>query len=187
MSEPTRPAIATASQTIGPFFHCGPGHDCVPLITSASVPGSPLRLVISVTDGEGQPISDALVEVWHADATGKYPARQPGEPPGAFTGFGRQPTDEVGTCVFDTIVPGPTAPGHAAHVNVCLFMRGLLRHVYTRCYFSGDRDLGTDPVLERVPPERRETLLAERRSGSGDTWVFHIRLQGQEETAFFDL
>ena len=83
--------------------------------------------------------------------------------------------------------PGALADDDAAHVNLCVFMRGLLRHLYTRLYFSGDPALAADRVLALVPPDRRETLLAQREESEPATWLFDIHLQGDRETVFFDL
>ena len=108
-------------------------------------------------------------------------------PPPAFWGFGRLPTDAEGHCLFETIRPGPTEPGGAAHVNICLFMRGMLRHIYTRVYFAGDPALAADPVLALVPADRRATLVAAADPAAAGEWRFDIRLQGAGETVFFDL
>ena len=132
-----------------------------------------------------------VVELWPADANGAYPGvsdRQPATPGQAFLGWGRLGTNEDGTCEFQTIRPGRVAIGDgrlaASHVDVCVFARGLLRHIFTRIYFAGDPALSEDPVLALVPEDRRETLLAHL---DGDVWVFDLRLQGKGETVFFDL
>jgi protocatechuate 3,4-dioxygenase alpha subunit len=186
--EPVR-LTATPSQTVGPFFHFGlADDDTLGCLAGAGTKATRVRLRVRVTDGDGRPVPDALVDLWQADADGAY-ARAPGvgEPP-AFSGFGRLPTSEDGDCVFETIHPGGVSDVlgriHAPHVDVCLFARGLLRHVYTRIYFEGDAALAEDPILVLVPDDRRSTLVARR---TGDEWVFHVRLQGQDETVFFDL
>ena len=176
--------LATPSQTVGPFFAVGIGPDGLGAIAGPATRGERITLSIGVVDGDGQPVPDAMIELWHADADGRYGA------PG-FRGFGRQPTDAAGRCTFETIRPGAVTregkPAEAAHVNVCLFMRGLLRHVYTRMYFAGDPALAGDPVLSHVPSERRATLLAQARLDAPSAWEFEIRLQGADETVFFDL
>ena len=182
------PLIASSSQTVGPFFHVGPGaSDRCGVMAPPDVPGERVRLRIQVLDGDGAPVNDAMVEVQQADATGACPTpAAPGDPPPAFSGFGRLPTSEDGTCCFETIRPGATAPDRAPHTTLCLFMRGLLRHLVTYVYFDGDPALDRDAILALVPAARRGTLLA-RRSGDGVTWDFVVRLQGDRETVFFDV
>lgn len=188
-------AIATASQTVGPFFHFGLARDeALGRVALPDSGGEPMALRVRVLDGDGEPLPDALIEVYHADADGEYGQRTRD---GGVSGFGRLPTNEEGVCVFDTIRPGAVPDGRggvqAPHVNVCLFARGLLRHVYTRIYFQGDAGLATDALLALVPPDRRETLMAtpaegdERRTPNAEIWDFVIRLQGDSETVFFDL
>ena len=135
---------------------------------------------------------DALVELWQANADGVYVRpddRRKILKPSGFCGFGRLPTGTEGTCVFETIRPGPVADAsgrsQASHVNVCLLARGLLRQIYTRFYFAGDPLIASDAVLAEVPEARRQTLLAS--STESGEWLFEIRLQGQGETVFFDL
>ncbi len=105
-----------------------------------------MTLAIRVTDGAGEPVPDAMIELLQAGA------------------FGRMPTDANGVCVFDTARPGsvegPASSGQAPHIFVCLFARGLLRQLHTRIYFAGDPGIDTDPVLARVPEARRGTLFA---------------------------
>jgi len=185
--------IATSSQTVGPFFHCGLADDpALGCLARADTPGERIRVTVRVLDGDGQPVPDALVELWQANAAGLYV--RPDDPrnilkPAGFCGFGRLPTDKEGTCVFETIRPGPVADAggqsQASHANVCLLARGLLRQIYTRFYFAGDPMIASDAVLAEVPAARRQTLLASS-TGSGD-WLFEIRLQGEGETVFFDL
>lgn len=171
------PLIATASQTVGPFFSFG-------LTTSAALgrmagpdtPGERIRLAIRILDGAGAPVPDAMVEMWHADGAG------------AFL-FGRLETDPDGVCAFNTVYPGRPSTGErdAAHVNLCIFMRGLLRHLYTRAYFAGDPALESDAILAAVPCERRDTLIARRDEAVPSTWTFEVHLQGDRETVYFDL
>lgn len=173
----TEPLVASASQTVGPFFHLGLG--CV---AGPSVEGQRIRLACRVVDGDGVPVPDALIELWQADANGNY-----GDP--AFGGFGRLGSDENGLCVFETVRPGsiagPIGVPQAPHINLIVFARGLLKHLYTRVYFEGDPANEDDAVLEMVPAERRETLIA--HAAGPDTWNFEIRLCGEPETVFFDI
>lgn len=190
MSGPAK-FVASGSQTVGPFFHFGLTTDStLGTLVRPDTPGERIRLRVRVLDGDGAPVPDAMVELYQADAAGQYP--EPGARlAGGFTGFGRLPTGADGWCTFETIRPGavPGSPGQpqAPHVNVCLFMRGMLRHVYTRIYFEGDPGLPADPLLSLVPPERRGTLTASPDPSDPALWTFAIRLQGEGETVFFDI
>jgi protocatechuate 3,4-dioxygenase, alpha subunit len=182
------------SQTVGPFFHLAlTANANLGCLTTPATKGEPIRLRFRLLDGDGEPVPDGLVELWQADASGKYnhPADQrdiASDP--SFCGFGRLPTDSDGTCTFDTILPGRTPDGRgqlqAAHINVTVFARGLLARLCTRVYFEGDPYLQEDPVLALVPEERRQTLLAHKDAAFGG-WLFEIRLQGERETVFFDI
>ena len=191
MSGPEVPLVATGSQTIGPFFHVGPGSsERLGRLATKDTPGEAIRLRLRVVDGDSAPVPDALIEVWQADACGSYraPPSSVGDPSPAFTGFGRLGTNQDGWCTFETIRPGAVAGSdrpQAPHLNVCLFARGLMRHLYTRVYFAGDPALADDPLLSLVPENRRSTLLAQ--PGDDGTWSLVVRLQGEDETVFFDL
>jgi protocatechuate 3,4-dioxygenase, alpha subunit len=187
----------TPSQTVGPFCAYGltPEQYGYPFASIATgnvageaAGGPPIRIVGRVLDGDGAPISDALVEIWQADAQGNYAqTRQPSNT--GFSGFGRQGTgtDAENRFIFDTVKPGPVDAEQAPHISVIVFMRGLLSHAYTRIYFSDEADANArDPVLARVPEDRRATLLA-RRQDDGTTYRFDIRMQGDAETVFFDV
>ena len=203
--------VASPSQTVGPFFHVGPANtDRFGRMAGAETPGEHIRLRVRVLDGDGLPVDDAMIELWQADANGTYAVpsvrgedSSPPNPPQplqplqslqplqpAFSGFGRLSTRDDGWCTFETIRPGRVIDGSAAaqagHINVCLFARGLLRHLYTRIYFDDDPALATDPLLSLVPAERRATLLA-RRGSDASTWELVVRLQGEGETVFFDV
>jgi protocatechuate 3,4-dioxygenase alpha subunit len=180
--------VATPSQTVGPFFRIGLTEGvALGVLTTADTPGNRMRLRIRVIDGDGLPAPDCVLEIYQANAAGEYGHR-------SFSGFGRLGTDGEGACVFETIHPGPVADTRggfqAPHVDVCLFARGLLRHLYTRIYFQGDAGLDRDPVLSLVPVERRDTLLAVpggEQDGQPPLWEFAINLQGDRETVFLDL
>jgi protocatechuate 3,4-dioxygenase alpha subunit len=192
----------TPSQTVGPFFAYGltPGQYGYPLpdpvgadLTGAEVAGTRIWLTGRVLDAEGAPVDDALVEIWQADAHGRLPMRAAdggGNQPG-FRGFGRcgTGTDPDSRFVFRTVKPGAVATGAAPHVSLVVFARGLLNHLYTRLYFADEAAANAaDPVLARVPAERRETLIAQRQdSADGPVYRMDIRLQGPSETVFFDL
>jgi protocatechuate 3,4-dioxygenase alpha subunit len=193
--------IATPSQTVGPFFHFGLVREGARgTMAGPATPGERITLRLHVTDGNGAPVPDAMIELWQADAEGRYV--RPGDPSlpaetdaspgvGDFRGFGRLPTAQDGTCSFETIRPGLVSDSsgrfQAAHINVCFFSRGLSRHLFTRIYFAGDERLDDDVVLAHVPTDRRPTLLASPVAGSPGVWSFAIRLQGDNETVFFDL
>jgi protocatechuate 3,4-dioxygenase alpha subunit len=176
--------LATPSQTVGPCFHFGLAPDDRLGSLAASAVGERLHLRIRVLDGMAVPLPDALIEIYQANAAGEY-GRD------VFSGWGRLATRADGTCLFETIRPGRVSDAQAgrqaAHINVCLFARGLLRHLYTRVYFAADPDLEHDPILSLVPPGRRATLLATTAAGAAGSWEWDIRLQGEHETVFFDL
>lgn len=202
------PLKQTASQTIGPFFHYAltpepygrPGIAGGVLVTG-DTPGERVRIEGRVFDGNGQPVPDAMVEIWQANAAGRYnhpaddrPAhgREEAALDPGFRGFGRLGTDADGGFRFETVKPGPV-PGRgntlqAPHINVILCARGMLDHVFTRIYFSDEAEAnGNDPVLSAVEAGRRATLVAERRESAGEiVYRFDIRLQGEAETVFFD-
>ena len=142
-----------------------------------------------VTDGEGAPVPDAVIETWQADPDGRYD--HPEDPRGAatgFRGFARAPTDADGRFAIHTVKPGPV-PGaggalQAPHLEMSVFARGLLNRVVTRVYFADEAAANaSDPVLADVAEDRRPTLLAEPAADGG--YRFDVRLQGADETVFF--
>lgn len=184
--------IATASETVGPFFHFGLATDtALGAVTDRTEKGELITLQFRVTDGDGQPVPDALVEIWQVDAEGNAAAAHSSAPAPPFRGFGRLPTTDDGTCEFQTVRPGRVSDGQAglqaSHINVCLFARGLLRQVHTRVYFSGDPAIVEDAVVALVPADRRHTLLATEDPQQPGRWLFDLRLQGDNETVFFDV
>ena len=156
------------SQTIGPFYHFGLTRNAaLGCLARPEAKGRRIQLRVRLLDGDGMPVPDGMIELWQADASGKYnhpEDTQEREADAAFGGFGRLATDAEGWCVFDTIYPGPSPDGRggcqAPHINVSIFARGLLVRLCTRVYFEGDPKLANDPVLALVPEERRETLMA---------------------------
>lgn len=191
----------TPSQTIGPFFAYGltPEQYGYPVLTSLAsgamaggdTDGTRIRIEGRVFDGAGDIVPDAMIEIWQADAQGRYahPADTRGSNSG-FKGFGRMGTgtDPESRFIFDTVKPGPIGDGQAPHLNVIVFMRGMLLHAFTRIYFSDEATANaSDPVLLSVPEGRRATLIGERRDGpDGPTYGFDIHMQGEAETVFFD-
>jgi protocatechuate 3,4-dioxygenase alpha subunit len=207
----------TPWQTVGPFFHhalprpgaadlvAGQGElgargDLIPegheLLCSGEAErtaarGEPIEIVGRIRDGEGQPVPDALVEIWQANPQGRYASdadpreELPVDP--AFVGFGRSSTGADGTYRFRTLMPGRVpGPGNslqAPHIAVAVTGRGILKQLATRLYFEGDSANDEDPILALVPEPRRATLIARRE---GSIWRFDIRLQGEGETVFFE-
>jgi protocatechuate 3,4-dioxygenase alpha subunit len=173
---------ATPGQTIGPFFGyalpCPGDSELVP-------PGraDAIRLHGTVYDGAGQPVPDALVEIWQADADGNV-AQVAGSSKRdgfTFTGFGRAAVDAEGRYSFTTVRPGPVdgAPGFFA---MTVFARGLTNRLFTRVYLPDDQaSLATDTLLRSVSEERRATLVA---TADPHGYTFDIRLQGDGETVF---
>jgi protocatechuate 3,4-dioxygenase alpha subunit len=192
----------TPSQTVGPFFKYGltPGgqyewNDAFTgdMITPDAT-GERIRVEGRVFDGDGQPVPDCMLEIWQADAQGRFadPQDKRALPNTKFRGFGRSGTDANGVYAFDTIKPGvvpdPDGKPQAPHLLVAVFARGMLRHLYTRIYFGDEKANTGDPVLALVPEDRRATLIAERDGGSGNAaYKLDLRLQGDDETVFFDV
>lgn len=188
--------IPSASQTLGPFFNFAlTANPSLGILAREGAEGERIRLAFRVVDGDGAPTpGDSLIELWQADARGRYAHARDPRAAGRdlnFYGFGRLETDANGECVFETIKPGPVPDGtgaaQAPHINVVVLARGLLKHLYTRVYFAGEPANAHDPVLALVPEERRATLLAKPAAGQPHTWSIEIRLQGEGETVFFDV
>lgn len=187
----------TPSQTVGPYFAYGltPAgkYDwsdafSTNLVTPDAV-GERIRLEGRVVDGDGEPIPDAMIEIWQPDGQGRFamPASDGAKPNTSFRGFGRCGTDSNGYFHFDTVKPGavagPDGRMQAPHILVAYFSRGLLTHLFTRIYFADEPTNATDPVLALVPADRRETLLAHKDAGG--IYRFDIFMQGNRETVFF--
>jgi protocatechuate 3,4-dioxygenase, alpha subunit len=177
--------LPTPSQTVGPFFNIGLPGGRPPQLVSPETEGA-IRVRGVVYDGDGKVVPDALIEIWQADRSGRYEADREND---GFRGFARAETDERGGYAFVIVKPGQVrAPGggmQAPHIAVSVFARGLLKRLATRIYFSDEQEANAaDPVLRSVEPERRATVIA--RADGGDL-LFDVRLQGQDETVFFDL
>lgn len=182
----------TPFQTVGPYF--GVMLRSRPACTQITGPATGQRIVIDgrVVDAEGSPIPDAFVEVWQADASGRY--RHPDDPRSssadpAFCGYGWAHTRADGGFTFDTVkpgaVPGPGGGNQAPHVLVSVMARGILTRFITRMYFEDEPANVEDPILALVPEARRRTLIA-RKTGD-HAYRFDIAMQGANETVFFDL
>jgi protocatechuate 3,4-dioxygenase, alpha subunit len=190
----------TPSQTVGPFFKYGltPGgqYDWNDAFTGDMITpdatGERIRVEGRVFDGDGQPVPDCMLEVWQADSQGRFadPQDKRALPNASFRGFGRCGTDKEGNYAFETIKPGafpdPDGKPQAPHILVAVFARGMLRHLYTRVYFSDEAANTSDPVLALVPADRRATLIAQREQGK-PVYRLDVRLQGDNETVFFDV
>lgn len=183
----------TPSQTVGPFFSIGFSWLERTDLTVGSATGKRVTIRGRVLDGDGQPVPDAVLEIWQADDQGRY--AHPEDAPellaaGHFFGFGRVPVNDQGEFCFATIKPGsvagPDGIPQAPHLEISVFMRGLLRRLITRVYFPGDPVNDTDAVLGRVPAPRRRTLIARSDASDGETFRWDVHLQGDEETVFFE-
>lgn len=200
------PLVETASQTAGPFVHLafdppaaglpprkgGPSSE----LAGPGAKGEPIRVEGIVRDGAGAPVTDAVVEVWQADADGIYahpedPRSTRADP--AFRGFGRASAERgSGTWRIATVrpgrAPGPDGAPMAPHLNLIVFARGINVHLHTRAYLDDEEEANrVDPVLAAVPPARRGTLIARTFDpGPPRTYRFDVVLQGEGETVFFD-
>ena len=174
---------ATSSQTIGPFWHLIEHPEWADL-TRFGAAGERVRISGTVIDGDGNPVTDAAVELWQADP----PADE------RFPAFGRSRTDEAGKFQFTTLRPGPVSGRgnalQAPHFAIAILARGLLKALTTRVYFAGEALNDSDPLLSSIDdPKRRATLIAEPDGADG--WRFDIRLQRgaleDTETVFLDI
>lgn len=178
---------ATPGQTVGPFFafalpYAGGEHLVPPAHPDA------IRLHGWVRDGEGEPVPEALLEIWQPGPDGEIvraigSLRRDGW---TFTGWGRAATDGGGRYSFTTLRPGAGADGGVPFIAMAVFARGLLDRLFARVYLSDTPDLATAPLLSSLPPERRATLIAEPRGHSPREYWFDVVLQGERETVFLD-
>jgi protocatechuate 3,4-dioxygenase, alpha subunit len=179
----------TPSQTIGPFFHDALLEEDRSELVPPEHPEA-VRIEGTIYDGAGEPVPDAMVEIWQADASGRYDDREDLLGPETFSGFGRSGTDSGGKFSFVTVkpgpVPGPNGSLQAPHVWASVFARGLLKRLVTRIYFPDEDEANArDPVLTSIEDaEFRGTLVAH---DEGDVLCFDIHLQGDKQTAFFEL
>ncbi|HLW92247.1 MAG TPA: protocatechuate 3,4-dioxygenase subunit alpha [Roseiarcus sp.] len=198
----------TPSQTAGPYIHIGatPNHsgiagvysnDLGKAMVGRGAKGERITIVGRVFDGAGEPLKDALVEIWQADAAGLHnsPQEKRGKADPNFTGFGRQATDgKTGEFRFETIKPGavPFVDGRlmAPHITAWIIARGINVGLHTRMYFSDEAAANAKcPVLARLEHQGRvKSLIAERSEKGGKVvYRFDIRLQGEDQTVFFDI
>ncbi len=183
--------LLTAAQTVGPFVSIGFEKAAVPDIAPAGVAGERVVIAGTIFDGDGVPVTDAVIETWQANSYGKY--AHPDDVQEKlldenFKGFGRVLADAQGGFRLTTIKPGkvagPEGREQAPHITVVIFMRGLLKHLMTRIYFPEEAANAADPVLSLVPAARRGTLMAKRLANGTLQWNVH--LQGPRETVYFD-
>lgn len=189
----------TPSQTVGPYFAYGltprqyfydHGSAYTPVLAQPQAEGEHITVTGRVLDGAGQPINDAMIEIAQLDARGREVTSAEQAKAWGFTGFGRcgTGTDAQRRFAFTTVKPGAAA-GEAPHIDVIVFMRGLLSHAFTRLYFDDEAAANAkDAVLQAVPAQRRATLIARREvQPGGVVYHFDIHMQGDRETVFFDL
>lgn len=172
----------TPSQTVGPFFGYALPFELDNELLPPHAAGT-IRLHGTVFDGAGDPVPDALVEIWQADAAGSVVTERGSlhRDGYTFTGFGRSAVDGWGHFTFTTLKPGAMRVGSAPYVLVTVFARGLLHHLFTRAYFD---DEPGDAFLLGLAEDRRATLVA--TSDGAASYRFDIRLQGERETVFLD-
>jgi protocatechuate 3,4-dioxygenase alpha subunit len=189
----------TPSQTVGPYFAYGltpngkyAWNDAFSgNLVTPDTSGDRIRVEGFVYDGDGAFVPDCMLEIWQADAQGRFADSldQRALPNATFKGFGRCGTGAKGEFAFDTIKPGsvpdPDGKPQAPHILMAVFARGMLLQNYTRIYFDDEAANAADPVLALVPADRRGTLIAKR--GQSGVYRFDVRLQGDDETVFFDV
>jgi protocatechuate 3,4-dioxygenase alpha subunit len=155
--------------TLGPFF---PREFAQGANDLASASASAIEITGRVTELDGKPLDNLVLEIWQADAAGRLDNPD-------FPGWGRAATDAKGEYRFRTVRPG-ALPGRAAHINFLVLYSGLMRQLQTTLFFEAARD----PVLDAVEASRRNLLVAQRVSEK--SYRFDIRLRGDDETPFFD-
>jgi protocatechuate 3,4-dioxygenase beta subunit len=165
--------VPTAEMTLGPFFprEFAAGANDLTQLGGKRAQGEVIEVTGRVIQLDGKALDNVVLEIWQADAQGRYDHPE-------FFGWGRAATDANGVFLFKTIKPG-ASPGRAPHINFLILYSGLMRQLQTVMFFHN----ADDPVLNAVAPGMRERLVAKRR-GSG--YVFDIRLRGEAETPFFE-
>ena len=174
--------VRTPSQTIGPFFHVGLEWDRGNQVEFGA-PSEKIVLTGLVYDGEGNLVSDALLETWQADSAGKTPGPNAGSKP---FGYGRAGTDANGRYTIETVMPGASGEKYAPQLQVTLFARGLLKAVRTRVLLAATEDIKEDPLV-KAAGIRAGTLVAKHDASQPGVWRWDIRLQGEDETVFIEV
>jgi protocatechuate 3,4-dioxygenase, alpha subunit len=184
--------LQTPSQTVGPFFKPALIRTRKESLVTPKSRGERITIEGRVLDADAAPVSDAMIELWQANADGRYDHPDDSQEKlldPEFHGFGRAATNERGCFRFYTIkpgsVPGPGNRLQAPHINVSIFARGLLKRLVTRIYFPGEPLNTADAVLNNVAAERRSTLVA--HVDQPGILRFDIVLQGENETVFFEV
>ena len=180
------------SQTIGPFFR----NALIEMtadqnnLINENTAGQKIVITGLVMDGDNQPITDSMVEIWQADANGYFnhpadPNRAKADP--AFSGHGRSEAVNGGRYTFTTIKPGIIPGTVTPYINLRVFARGMLIHAISRIYFSDEAENDNDEILNSVPAERRQTLIAQLDPAQPiPTYRFDLNMQGENETVFFN-
>lgn len=189
----------TPSQTVGPFYAYGltpngkyAWNDAFTNnLLTPDVTGDRIRISGVIYDGDGKVVPDAVLEIWQADAQGRFadPKDSRGLSNSSWRGFGRSGTTDAGEYSFDTVKPG-SVPGidgkpQAPHIVVAVFGRGMTMQSMTRIYFDDEAATASDAVMQLVPEDRRATLIA-KKTAPGE-YRFDVHLQGDNETVFFDV
>jgi protocatechuate 3,4-dioxygenase, alpha subunit len=176
--------VPTGEMTLGPFFprEFGEGASDLTVVEGKKAKGEVIEIAGRVTQGDGKPLDNAILEIWQANAEGRF------DDPGFF-GWGRAATDARGFYRFRTVRPGAYG-GRAPHVNFLILFSGLMRQLQTVMFFEGEKGNAQDPVLGAVQPAPLQGRLIAKREKSGmekgGTWRFDIRTRGEGETPFFD-
>lgn len=180
----------TPSQTVGPYVHIGLTNEGSEHLVEPGTDGA-VEITFTVTDGGGEPISDAMIELWQADEAGIF--NSPLDPrtgdratAEGFRGLGRGMVDDTSAVTFTTLVPGAHDDEEAPHIKVGVFARGMLERLYTRLYFP-DKDNSTDPVLNSVPESRRPLLIAEKTEAGYHLDIVVQHADADRETPFFGI
>jgi protocatechuate 3,4-dioxygenase alpha subunit len=165
--------VPTGEMTLGPFFprEFAQGANDLTTVEGRRAPGEVIEITGRITQLDGRPLDNLVVEIWQADGAGRFDNPD-------FFGWGRAATDANGVYRFRTIKPG-AYDDRAPHINFLLLYSGLMRHLQTVMFLSA----AADPVLDAVPSERKERLVAKRE---GTVYRFDICLRGEGETPFFD-
>jgi protocatechuate 3,4-dioxygenase alpha subunit len=172
------------SQTVGPYYAIGLSYLFTETLAPQQVAGRHITISGTIFDADGEPVPDAIVELWQASPDGTYNTDSNG-----FSGFARLSTHDNGRFLVHTVEPGPVpfpdGRMQAPHIVVLVFMRGLMRHLVTRIYLPDHPANASDPVLGLIPEARRGSLIAQATEPGSSELRWDIHLQGEQETVFF--